>query len=178
MQQAANESLIDSQVATTDHTGAGVHCWNVGEDIVYADALAANLFGFSSEIGAKGLPIESYMSKIHQDDLSRVSKSIEDAMTKGAPYHEEYRIVRLDGSEIVVVAMGHWFHDKSGVPKQYSGIVFPKVIPEVSSVSVEQLCLIAYDMAQAEGQLEAADRIIGVLDCLLEPPAIGKANLH
>jgi len=178
MRKAIMTASVENQDLAPEAAASGVHCWNVGDDIVYADALAADLFGFSEEVGAKGLPIESYMVRIHRDDLQRVAASIECAMMTGKPYHEEYRIVRADGSEIAVIAMGHWFRDQAGEPKQYSGMLFPKTIPETTTASVEQLCLIAYDMAQADGQLEAADRIIDVLECLAEPSTARCANVH
>ena len=145
---------------------AGVHYWNVMDDLVYSDQSAAELFGFSGDEGMRGMPIQSYIERMHPEDLPRVSLAIQSAMQSGAPYHEEYRIIRPDRTIVEVVAIGRWFRDGKGEPHHYSGILFAKSVDEAAPLSLQQLCLIAHDMARAEGHAAAAEKIIEALACL------------
>jgi hypothetical protein len=81
-------------------------------------------------------------------------------MTSGRPYHEEYRVCRPDGSTVEVAAFGAWFHDASGQPTHYAGIMMLKLGEQIAEISLLQQLLLSYDMAIHEGRKSAAAKIL------------------
>ena len=118
----ANERSTTITALMSD--AAGVFTWDLETDVVHADDIVAHFFGIDIEEAHTGLPIDVYMQRMHTDDRPRVAKAIHAAIVSGLPYHQEYRVVQIDGTERWVLAVGHCFRNKNGVPSDYAGMMF------------------------------------------------------
>ena len=56
---------------------------------------------------SKGAPVSLFVANIHPDDTSRVDQEIRSAVTAGAGFSSEYRLVQADGSFCRVLARGY-----------------------------------------------------------------------
>jgi len=56
----------------TDATEPGIYTWDLDEDLLYADTLVAALFGLDPAETVEGLPLESYLARMHPNDRPTV----------------------------------------------------------------------------------------------------------
>ncbi len=104
-----------------EETLVGYYTWNVGQNLVYLDAVAAYLREFSLEEGAKGIPVEDFIAQIESRSRARVAEAVYNSLTNGVFYDQEYRIqlksgglrwlrttgrVILDGDRVPIMAIG------------------------------------------------------------------------
>ncbi|HCV70933.1 MAG TPA: PAS domain S-box protein [Agrobacterium sp.] len=104
-----------------EETLVGYYTWNVGQNLVYLDAVAARLPEFSEEKAARGIPVEDFIDQIESGSRARVAKAVYNSLTNGVFYDQQYRIelksgdfrwlrttgrVILDGDRIPIMAMG------------------------------------------------------------------------
>lgn len=66
---------------------------------------------------------EHFLGTIHEDDRTRVSDAVNDAVDNGAPYSVIHRVVRPDGEERVVQEIGSVLRDQSGAAIRMDGTV-------------------------------------------------------
>lgn len=118
-------SVAFEDTASGDIEEAGIWTWSIDDDIFYADTAFARLFGIDPHEALLGLPIETYLSRIHPEDRPRVARAISDAVIDGLPYHDEYRVTDSRGAIRVVIAFGRCFRSRDGNPVQYAGITHP-----------------------------------------------------
>src|SRR4029450_7806684 len=71
--------------------------------------------------GTFGGTFEDATRDIHPEDRERVLESIQKAVTEGADYVLDYRIVRPDGVVRWVSARGQAFHDETGRAVRMAG---------------------------------------------------------
>jgi PAS domain S-box-containing protein len=72
----------------------GMWAWNVADDSVWATARARALFGIS-ESGT--LSLDQFTNALHPDDREVRRQAIERALTTGADYEVEYRVLLAEG---------------------------------------------------------------------------------
>lgn len=101
----------------------GTWDWLLPQDLIYADARFANLYGVDETRAAGGLPIEAYLHGIHRDDQARVGAAIEATLASGGEFAAEYRTVRADGAVRWVHARGRCFLNDAGRPVRFPGAV-------------------------------------------------------
>ncbi|MFF2322294.1 PAS domain-containing protein [Agrobacterium sp. NPDC058088] len=104
-----------------EETLVGYYTWNVGQNLVYLDAVAAYLREFSLEEGARGIPVEDFIAQIESPSRARVAEAVYNSLTNGVFYDQEYRIqlksgglrwlrttgrVILDGDRVPIMAIG------------------------------------------------------------------------
>lgn len=95
------------------------------EKILYADGALADLFGLDPTIASQGLPIESYLERVHPEDKPRLAKTIRDSIIADRLQQETYRVMNSDGDYIFVIGFGRGFRSKVGEIICYVGIVLP-----------------------------------------------------
>ncbi|TWC80684.1 hypothetical protein FB593_10673 [Rhizobium sp. SJZ105] len=54
-----------------EETLVGYYTWNVGQNLVYLDAVAARLREFSEEKAARGIPVEDFIDQIESGSRAR-----------------------------------------------------------------------------------------------------------
>ena len=155
----ANERSTTITALMSD--AAGVFTWDLKTNIVHADDIVAHFFGFDTLEAHTGLPIEAYMERMHMDDRPRIAKAIHTAIVSGLPYHEEYRIVQVDGTERWVLAVGHCFRNRDGVPSDYAGMMFDVTSQKTTATDgLLDHCLATLAVAEKVGH----HRVVGLLN--------------
>ena len=140
---------------------AGVFTWNLESNIVHADDVVARMFGFDTRDAHEGLPIEVFIQRMHIEDRPRIAQAIHAAIVSARPYHEEYRIVQIDGSERWVLAVGHCFRNREGTPSDYAGMIFDVTSHKTTATDgLLDHCLAALAVAEQVGH----DRVVELLE--------------
>jgi len=103
----------------------GLFTWDIGSDKIYADSALARLFGLDPALTQRGLPIETYLDRVHPLDRPRLAKRISDAIIAEHPTEQRYRVLDASAAYRYVRAVGRCFRDDADVPVHYAGIVFP-----------------------------------------------------
>jgi PAS domain S-box-containing protein len=127
----SNEQLKLANLKLEEAMSAGLvgsWSWDVQKDIVTADKGLATLFGVTSEQALKGLPVETFINSIYEDDRPGVSKLIEETVAHGDTFETEYRTVDAHGTVRWVIARGRVERDAEG-----NATAFPGVMIDISS---------------------------------------------
>ncbi|MCY0095963.1 PAS domain-containing protein [Hoeflea ulvae] len=98
--------------------------WDVSDDLIITDGRFAETFGLSAKQAQKGLPLEEFVNRIHEDDRPRVASEIVSTIESGGAYSTEYRVVRPDGSISHVLAQGKLVEGKDGKSDRFPGVLF------------------------------------------------------
>ncbi|MFS2151434.1 PAS domain-containing protein [Rhizobium sp. Rhizsp42] len=116
---------FSTTVAGRPMLDVGLFTWDIGNDLIYADSALALLFGLDPALTQRGLPIETYLDRVHPSDRPQLAKQITDAIIAEHPTEQRYRV--LDASDVYryVRAVGRCFRNDADVPVHYAGIVFP-----------------------------------------------------
>ncbi|MBB3543862.1 MULTISPECIES: PAS domain-containing protein [unclassified Rhizobium] len=117
------ERLFLTQISTERMPDAGLFTWDLNSNLVYADSALAELFGLDPVETERGLPVQTYLDRVHPDDAPTLAKQINDAIIAEHPTVQEYRSRKADGSYIHVSAFGRCFRDRNDNPVHYAGIV-------------------------------------------------------
>lgn len=132
--RSVDEVLFSSQWSASDTPDAGFFTWDIPENILYADGALADLFGVDPEEAERGLPIETYLDRVHPDDRSQLAKAISDSIITHMNQQETYRALNAQGRYVTVASFGRGFRDRDGLPRRYVGIVVP--VGEVDALPV------------------------------------------
>jgi PAS domain S-box-containing protein len=100
----------------------GTWDWDVANNSVTSDSRFAELYGVDPLRAGLGLPIEEFLGSIHPDDAARVGEEITEALSTGAEYKSEYRLVTERGV-VWVLASGRPRLDAAGKAVRFPGIV-------------------------------------------------------
>ena len=157
-----------------DHSG--VFTWEIDADLFYADAAVAQLFELDAHEAEEGLPLLSYLNRIHSDDRQRAAKSIHDTILSGGPCQQDYRILQRIGPPIDVMAFGRCFKGKNGRATHYAGIVHPAPVEQTSATTLRSHCVAAYSEAISEGHVAVAQHLAQALQELDRERPIGFAK--
>jgi PAS domain-containing protein len=118
-----DEAVFVAQVAGEAPPEVGFFTWDVPENIVYADAALASLFGLDAHDASSGLAIEAYLDRVHPEDRSRLAKTIRDSIIADRPQQETYRVLNSASEYVVVTGFGRGFRDGNGNTIRYAGVV-------------------------------------------------------
>jgi PAS domain S-box-containing protein len=119
---AASQERLE--MALSSGRGIGTWVWDVQADRVVADERFARLFSVDVAKAATGAPIAEFFAAIHPDDLDRVQLIVSQALTTGALYSEEFRVVSPAGEITWVLAEGRCRLSADGVPIRFPGVGF------------------------------------------------------
>ncbi|MCM2435347.1 PAS domain-containing protein [Agrobacterium rosae] len=104
---------------------AGIYTWSLADDRLYGDTAIAALFGLDPLQTIRGLPLSSYIDRVHVSDQPLLTALIAKAVQDGLPYSAEYRVRNALNEFEFVMAVGRCFRDPAGNPSLYSGIIYP-----------------------------------------------------
>ena len=119
------ESFYATQISSEQMPDTGLFTWDMNKDLVYADSALAELFGLDPRETERGLPVQTYLDRVHPDDIAGLAKQISDAIIVQHPTVQHYRARKADGSYVQVSAFGRCFRDRQDNPIHYAGIVVP-----------------------------------------------------
>ncbi len=101
----------------------GTWLWDVQANRVTGDHRFAHAFSLDPAQAAAGLPVETFLERIHPRDLPEVEVRIDESIHQGAPYRNQYRIRQPDDSYLWVEASGRCEHDEEGRPTCFAGLM-------------------------------------------------------
>lgn len=97
--------------------------WDVASNRIYADDVAARLFGIDPDLAARGVPIERFEAGIHPEDRQWVSAYLRRTAEASGVLVAEYRTCPGNGEVRWVLTRGRFDHDLDGDPVRSCGIV-------------------------------------------------------
>ncbi len=167
---------------------AGTWVWDIAADRVTADERFAACFGLDPELCRAGLPIERFMTPVHDDDRPRLAAAIAEAMGRGGPYRCEYRVRDASGDYRWIEANGFVELGPDGAALRFPGVLLD--IQERRAVEDERdrAAGLLRTLAEAvpgvvyakdrEGRLLVANR--GTTELIGKPPEfyIGKTDFE
>ena len=71
---------------------AGAWDWDIDKDIVVADRKFGALFGLSGEEAERGAPVETFLRRVHPDDIPSVWQGISSAVEERGDLRVEFRL--------------------------------------------------------------------------------------
>jgi PAS domain S-box-containing protein len=104
--------------------GVGTWDWDVVNDRVYSNARYAQLFSLDPQTGIDGAPVAKFLAHIHPEDRGRVEQRAREAVSGGAQYADEYRVIEADGSARWIQVRGRSHLDAAGKPTRFPGVAF------------------------------------------------------
>ncbi|MGV3553609.1 PAS domain-containing protein [Rhizobium sp.] len=131
---------------------AGLYTWDLNTDTAYADSALAALFGIDKTLAEHGLPLQSYLDRVHADDRPALAGAIRKAILTGEPFQESYRVHNADGEITRILGLGRCFRDTNEQPRFYAGIVFPMPEERTGEDGLLWQCLSALEMAKRDGR--------------------------
>lgn len=144
-----------------DH--AGVFTWEIDHDLFFADEAIARIFEILPHEAERGLPLLTYLDRIHPDDRARAAKSIHDTILSGGPCQQDYRILQRHGPPRQVMAFGRCFKGRNGGATHYAGIIQPVPGEQISTPDLRVLCLAAHTAATMAGEARIAGHLANAL---------------
>ncbi|KIQ60319.1 hybrid sensor histidine kinase/response regulator [Pseudomonas fluorescens] len=118
--RAVNERI---QLALSAGPLLGSFVWDIQADRLSGDERFARSFNYPPDCPLDALPIEIARQSIHPDDLEEVNQRVELTVRTGIPYSAEYRIRRLSGDYLWVLASGRCEFDELGTPLRFPGVL-------------------------------------------------------
>ncbi|MFU8866374.1 PAS domain S-box protein [Natronococcus sp.] len=124
-EQKENEKYLEDAKsrleAATEAGAVGTWEWHVPDDRIVVGASFADQFGIDPDAAREGVPLEQFVSSIHEADRERVREKIETAVETCGEYEAEYRVRNADDELRWVVARGHVECDENGNPLTFPG---------------------------------------------------------
>lgn len=114
----------EARTPVAEGQDAGIYNWDIAADIVQGDAAVALLFGLGQQAVRKGLPLASYVERIHPDDRAGLIDALKLAILTRGSFQAQYRVQTAERICSEVVAFGHCFFEQDE-PKSMTGIVHP-----------------------------------------------------
>lgn len=96
------EGLFATQIPGDRMPDTGLFTWDMNDDLVYADSALAELFGLDPTETERGLPVQTYLERVHPDDVAGLAKQISDAIIAQHSTVQHRRSQKADGSYIRV----------------------------------------------------------------------------
>ncbi|WP_018981515.1 PAS domain S-box protein [Salinimonas chungwhensis] len=100
----------------------GIWDWDIKTNTFTADERLAELFNITAEQATQGVAIAEPLKSIHPDDFPRIKKAIDESISHGCPYDEEYRIIQQNGSVRWASFRGRVIYDNQGEPSRFPGV--------------------------------------------------------
>lgn len=113
--------------------GAGFYSWSLATNLLTADVAFARIYEIDQDKLAEGIPVESILEKIVEEDRPRLAARIHDVILGGTPFVSPYRIHCANGKVKSLLSMGSCAKDFDGVPSVYSGVVLVEQEIDASS---------------------------------------------
>jgi signal transduction histidine kinase len=118
--RAVNERI---QLALSAGPLLGSFVWDIQNDALSGDERFSRTFNYPPDTPLDALPVEIARQNIHPDDLEEVNRRVELTLRNGTPYNAEYRVRRLGGDYLWVLASGRCEFDTLGRPLRFPGVL-------------------------------------------------------
>ncbi|SDR63376.1 PAS domain S-box-containing protein [Rhizobiales bacterium GAS113] len=118
-EQAALDSEERMSLATTS-ANLGLWHWDIASNRLWVSEICRKIVGLGSQAN---VALETFLGLVHREDLTATRQSLEQATTIGEPDKVEHRLVRPDGSEHWIRAVGRTKFDALGQPARMTGVI-------------------------------------------------------
>jgi two-component system CheB/CheR fusion protein len=121
-----DEQLRLANIRLEDAVQSGIMgswSWNLTTNSVTADKGLADIFGVSEKNALIGVPIETFISSIHEEDFEVTSALIQETIATGNKFEAEYRTVDAKKNIRWVIARGKIERDEAGNPIEFPGVL-------------------------------------------------------
>lgn len=118
--RAVNERI---QLALSAGPLLGSFVWDIQNDTLSGDERFSRTFNYPPDTPLDALPVEIARQNIHPDDLEEMNRRVELTLRTGTPYNAEYRVRRLGGDYLWVLASGRCEFDTLGRPLRFPGVL-------------------------------------------------------
>ena len=117
---ASEKTTIQERLQVAIHAaGIGIWDWNVVQNILTWDESMYRLYDLRKE--DFGGAIDAWTKTLHPDDLAKVEKDVDAALSGEREYNPEFRIVHPNGSVRHILASAQTFRDADGRPLRMVG---------------------------------------------------------
>lgn len=127
MGQRASQAAAATRILLQDALDAseviGRWEYDVPNDRVYADTLAALVFNLDPRVAETGAPLSAFLEGIHPEDRERAARTIAQSAEDGLSCVLEYRVRSADGAIRWILDRGRIDHDSAGRPTRGHGIL-------------------------------------------------------
>ncbi|MCB9789029.1 MAG: PAS domain S-box protein [Deltaproteobacteria bacterium] len=101
-------------------TNDAIWDWDLATDAIWWNEGITALFGYDR--AAMDPSVDSWLTRVHEDDSGRVMASLREAIAEGAAiWSTEYRFLRQDGTFAFVCDRAHILRDADGSPQRIIG---------------------------------------------------------
>ncbi|HEX2203843.1 MAG TPA: PAS domain S-box protein, partial [Longimicrobium sp.] len=135
--------------AALEASATGTFRWDIRTGALEWDAALDRLFGLDPLQTPRSL--DAFVARVHPDDRARVGAAAERCRAEGAHFHEEFRVVRPDGTVRWLLDKGRTALGDDGLPRSMTGACTD--ITERKAAELEREALLA--AAQAASQLKS-----------------------
>ncbi|MGN2252436.1 sensor histidine kinase [Frateuria sp. GZRe12] len=122
-ERAYHRAREQVELALNAGAAIGTWLWDIPGNRVVVDCRLARAFSLDPVEGATGLPLETFLERIHPQDLPEVEVRIQESIDHGVPYRCQYRIRQPDESYLWVEASGRCEYDEDGKPTCFPGLM-------------------------------------------------------
>src|SRR5438093_792910 len=140
----------------TENSPIAILAYDLDENLLYVNQAVEELTGFSPD----EIRERTYLDWVHPEDRERVLESIQKAVTEGADYILDYRIVRPDGVVRWVSARGQAFHDETGRAVRMAGVCSDVTERKETERRLAVQYAVSRVLAEASSVEEATPRLI------------------
>ena len=109
--------------AATRAGGIGTWEWNVPGDRIIMEPWFAEQFGIDPELAREGVPLELFLSVIHEDDRPEVETEVTEALSSCGPFEVECRVWDKNDELRWVTARGRVHCNEDGTPTAFPGAI-------------------------------------------------------
>jgi PAS domain S-box-containing protein len=103
-------------------SGLGIWEWDVANDIVTSDKNFAQMYDVDPERARGGISSDEFLAAVHPEDRRGLREATENALATGKEIHQEYRLLRQDGSVTWVLALGRPADGGAGPATRMPGV--------------------------------------------------------
>jgi len=146
------------------YSEVGTWVWNLDEDVVHADKNLAHFFGIGD--GTKQIEVSrsTLTESIHPEDVDRVRRAIEEAVTnKATKFETEYRTYDFNGNLRWLLARGHIEVDTSGRPVRFPGLVIDITKRKITENNLHILAKANTQFSASLGYRQTLDAIASMI---------------
>lgn len=136
----------------------GFFSWVLADNLLFGDAMFASLYEIPVGDLLRGIPVETILSKIVEEDRAMIARNTHEAIISGNTSASSYTIQLETGGRKCLVAYGRCLRDSDGEPSVFTGAVMDAVMPDVTfgSNPLEAHCRAAYEIASRNNDELAA----------------------
>lgn len=143
--EEARQAVLDTTQQLNlvlDYTKTGFWDWNLATDEVTVNNHWRTIFDFTEEAT---IDIQKILNPVHPEDLPRITRAIQQAVSNNQFYNEDFRLIKDDGTITHVNGKGSVIRDEQGKPLKMLGtnvdITDKKRREEQLRLSVERLAM-------------------------------------